>query len=426
MTRYSTTKSISIFFSFLALASLSTACPTRIKQSETKANGDAWCTSIYAVVAGILDRCHLGKETESICSQISELPKGVNCSIFRYFIKDLTPTKRITLLKHFSPMERASMSKDLEFLIPEDVRPRLTETSYVDAYIRAVERIETLKIPDFSSEIANFHGPTVGLGDGRVVFGTMDRLTVMDFKSGKENLTFDTTNGHFASAMFIWSHQLCTISLIELPSPSTSIDCYSNPPATKDQRLTNKLSFSLPPLRIERPFIKVVNDQVYLVEGLWSENINVCQLDMKQQNIDCKIINSFDHLVYDYIMINPQLKVYKHKNFFSEFPPLYLPGGNHPHLTAVPLLEDLYVGSTLKGFIAVERQKDGTFKVLKESPFSQNYLNCHRSYRHYVQKLTGGLVIFNTHIPPPDTIFESNGGIPMHKERLLDIWATDK
>lgn len=412
-----------LLLSFLVAAQLSMACHPRSDQSEFMANeipGGTWCGGIKAVMGYFAKSCDLGQESDGLCLQISKLPKDTSCQIFTALIKESPPFQRVAILKKFDKMQRASMSKDLAFLIPEDVKPRIAQASYVDAYITAVDRIRTLKIPELSTlnnrNINEYYYSHVGLKDGRIAFGMLNKIKVVDFKLRK-NIIFENIDG-VVIGIFKWKEQYCTVNQIFF---EISVKCYSNlddPNALSlienhDASFRKHMDFRLD------HYVKVLDEKVYLIPKYYliPEHLYVFDMEKKSVELDSKPdqIKNIKILESYYIK---NFKIYKHPLMVSDDPPLESKESAFSVLTSVPILENLYLGTTGKSesiftlkkdmaLVSIEKKENGDLAFLKSSKL--NFCGFSKDYvQHSLRKLNGGYIVFET---DDNTL------------KLYDIWA---
>jgi hypothetical protein len=423
------TRSLTKLLSFLVGALLFIACHPRLDQSKVTANEQQsgnWCGGIKEVIANFAKSCGIGQESDDLCAQFSNLPMDLSCQSFSLLIKDSLPSKRIAILKKFNKMQRAYMGKDLAFLIPQDVKPRIPELAYVDAYITAVDRVTKLEIPKLDTPDSRIVNNGAGIPDfpyvfsyvrldgERFAFGMCGNIKVIDYKLKTE---IDFYYKGCARGIFKWKGQFCAfeIGIREIP-----VQCFSNldDPKAKSLVENKDASFSIFIDNSKNKFIyeykaKVLDDKVFLLPK-FSSNNTLFFIDMEK-----KTATKVDGLTPDQYVT--KFKMFQNGIMLSEFPPLEVKGTNFSELTSLPILENLYLGVTgisknasllaiNKNLVAIEKKENGDLVVLKKSKF----VFCRSPFVEEVEpslyKLTGGYIVYETD----------------SRLMLYDIWAPTK
>ncbi len=420
---------------FLAISYFANSCNIRSHQSETMGTGDSWCSQLKDFAVKTKQSCNLkkskeNKESEVACALVSELKSNdIQCILFKTLIKEKKPTERIEILRVLPFGLRATLGKELEFLIPDDVKPRLIKPEfYVDAYIKAVERIKTLQIPIF---IANPSGGMIrsalGLDDGRVAYSAAGfsgiSLNIAGFNSGKLNTdTFQIPTKGIPIILFNWNSQLCMLNGTE-DETMEAINCY-NYPKVDSKELTKSKSFriQLKEKYLIRPTTKIINNNIYIFSLFNSiprsetvKNIILIKIDMDTGHYEDRTSTWKDIEKQDFMPLAPGEKILRTNDhlYLASEPMPKLNNKVYSNLTGGYILEDLFIGSTNQGLIAIE--KDSDFKVLKTE---KKYPNCSFAIYEF-SKLTGGYLLF-------DYKFEKRTKTSLNgsrDKRILDIWA---
>ena len=277
--KYKSDRFIQAVVNFVGLC-LILGCTLRKEASETKVAGGSMCEYLVQFIQQTLKNCSLGNGDLSICEGIKRLPLDNQCIIFNEVFKDIEiPSKRAQFLGALPDNVRSELGKELEFLIPDDVKPRLKPSSYVDAYVKAVKRLSRFDIPTILASVEQGDADTlsrIGYSEGspnKILNSTYDQIIGLDennivFTKGKNLMIFDTKTrnvntvdiGSKSDGLFKWRNYICTIQ-------ASQINCYMKSELTKcGSTLRPNVKLSLPNHRRWESdlFIQVINDNVYV------------------------------------------------------------------------------------------------------------------------------------------------------------------